>query len=1017
MVAQQTAAEPPPPARRTEGSNEPAREQALLAIVDGLRAELTRAPSASTRLGDALERDLGLDSLARVELLLRIQRSFNVDLPTEVLERAETVADIAAALDAAQPRAQRATASLTKPASAVQSRGVDAQIAAGQHAAGQKAAGQKAAGQQAAGQQAAGEQAAGEQAAGEQAAGEQAAGEQAAERPQGEPRDARTLLDVLDWRLAREPDRVEIVHLADAGDEAISFRELAESARRVACGLQARGLEKGQTVAIMLPTGSAYFHVYFGIMIAGGVPVPIYPPARASQIEEHVRRHQRILANAGAVMLVTVAQARLVARVLQAQLPAMREVVDADELLRAQGTPHPVPVEPADIAFIQYTSGSTGDPKGVVLTHANLLANIRAMGKALRVTPDDVFVSWLPLYHDMGLIGGWLATMYYGVTLVVMSPLAFLSRPSRWLRAISEHRGTLSAAPNFAYELCAKRIDDDELAGLDLSSWRLVLNGAEPVLPETIERFVARFAPHGLNPQAFTPVYGLAECSVGLAFPEPGTGPRIDAVDRVAFATDRRAQPASPGDAHALRFVSCGRAIPGHELRVVDDRDRDLPDRVEGRLLFRGPSATAGYRDNPAATQALIRDGWLDSGDRAYLAEGDLYLTGRVKDIVIRAGRNVYPHEVEEAVGEVAGVRKGCVAVFGSTDPASGTERLIVLVETRETDPAVRERLSTAIRERTVDTLGEPADAIVLAPPHTVLKTSSGKIRRAACRELFEAGRVGAGASAVRWQIVRVAARAVVPALRRALRRLGEIAFGVRAWVVFSLLTPPAWIACALAPTPRAAWRVCGAFARTLLRATGTPLVVTGREHLQRDRACIVVANHASYLDGVVMVAALPGPFAFVAKRELLDNWVARIFLQSLGAIFVERFEAHQSVRDAERLQGAVREGRSLLFFPEGTFRRTPGLLQFRLGAFVVAANSGVEVVAVAVRGTRAALADERMMPTRATIEVRVAAPIAPPIAPAPDPTDAFTTAIALRNAARAHIVAHSGEPDLEIGV
>lgn len=269
---------------------------------------------------------------------------------------------------------------------------------------------------------------------------------------------------------------------------------------------------------------------------------------------------------------------------------------------------------------------------------------------------------------------------------------------------------------------------------------------------------------------------------------------------------------------------------------------------------------------------------------------------------------------------------------------------------------------------------------------------------------------MGAGGRAARWQMARIAAGSALPMLRRGLARLGEIAFGLRAWVAFALLAPLGWLACVLAPSRRAAWSAGGAFARALLRATGTPLRVDGLERLPRDRACVLAVNHASYLDGVIMVAVLPGDYAFVAKRELLGNWVARVFLQSLGAIFVERFDAHQSVRDAERLEGAAREGRSLLFFPEGTFRRAPGILPFRLGAFVVAANSGAEVVPVALRGTRAVLPGDRLIASRGAIEVVIGAPVSPRA----EAATAFEAAISLRDAARAHIVAHAGEPDLD---
>jgi len=321
--------------------------------------------------------------------------------------------------------------------------------------------------------------------------------------------------------------------------------------------------------------------------------VPIYPPARPSQLEEHVQRHARLLDNARAVLLVTVPQGRLVARLLQASVPGLRQVVTPRQLAAQGGAPRPVPVTGEDIAFIQYTSGSTGHPKGVVLTHANLLANIRAMAQAIEATPADVFVSWLPLYHDMGLIGAWLGSLYVGMPLVVMAPLAFLADPLRWLRAIQQWGGTLTAAPNFAYELCLKRIPDPAASGLDLRTLRLAFNGAEAVLPTTVRRFAERFAPCGLRPEAIAPVYGLAEASVGLLFPPLGRVVPIDAVRREAFTRAGRAEPASPGDAGALRFVACGRPLAGHEVRIVDAAGQAVGERVEGRLEFRGPSATA----------------------------------------------------------------------------------------------------------------------------------------------------------------------------------------------------------------------------------------------------------------------------------------------------------------------------------------------------------------------------------------------------------------------------------------
>jgi acyl-CoA synthetase (AMP-forming)/AMP-acid ligase II len=275
-----------------------------------------------------------------------------------------------------------------------------------------------------------------------------------------------------------------------------------------------------------------------------------------------------------------VAQAKPVARMLQAAVPSLAAIVTPQELTThrtTQAAPHYRP-QPDDIAFLQYTSGSTGDPKGVVLTHANLLANIRALGQAAQVTADDVFVSWLPLYHDMGLIGAWFGSLYHGIPLVLMSPLAFLARPMLWLQMLSRHRGTISSAPNFAYELCVRHVDSATLAQLDLSAWRLAFNGAEPVSPATLEAFAACFARCGLRPQAIAPVYGLAESSVGLTMPPPGRGPRIDLILHDPFAREGKALPASvataaDAGAETLSIPSCGHALPGHQVRIVDEAE------------------------------------------------------------------------------------------------------------------------------------------------------------------------------------------------------------------------------------------------------------------------------------------------------------------------------------------------------------------------------------------------------------------------------------------------------------
>jgi 1-acyl-sn-glycerol-3-phosphate acyltransferase len=921
----------------------------LLGVVSQLAAELQpgRKQLLPVTLDSSLDRDLGLDSLARMELLIRIERTFEVMLSEQVLAGAETSRDLLrAVLSAGSPKRPRITPDVVKPA--------------------------------------------------------------ALKKADAAAHSAQTLVEVLDRHVLTHPDRPHILLYGEADHpEKITYQALKQGAEAVAAGLRQRGLEPGQTVAIMLPTSREYFFSFFGILLGGGIPVPLYPPVRPTQIEEHLRRHKGILSNAQATMLITVPEAQQLARLLKAQVEGLRSVVTVQEFSARVGEFNPPLLRSQNIAFLQYTSGSTGDPKGVVLTHANLLANIRAMGEAVQADSTDVFVSWLPLYHDMGLIGAWFGSLYYACQLVLMSPLAFLARPEQWLWTIHRHRGTLSPSPNFGYELCLRKISDRDINGLDLSSWRIAFNGAEPVSPETVQHFSERFSHYGFRPDAMTPVYGLAESSVGLAFPPLGRGPVIDRIQREPIISSGQALPALETDTKVLRFVACGQPLPGHQIRIVDPTDRELPERQEGRLHFRGPSVTSGYFRNPGETRRLFHGDWLDSGDLAYMAGGDVYLTSRVKDIIIRGGRNIYPYELEEAVGEIPGIRKGCVAVFGSTDPASSTERLVVLAETRETDSETLKQLYTRINSVAVDLLAMPPDDVVIVPPHTLLKTSSGKIRRAASRDLYEQGRIGKPQRAVWWQLTRLVLGGILPQLRRVRRMANDVLYASYAWTLFGLVAPVTWLLVALLPRSGWRWTVARGSVRLLARFSRTPIMVHGLDNLPRDRNIVLVANHLSYLDGFVLVAALPIEFGFVAKVELTGYFTIRLLLSRMDVEFIERFDVERGVADARRVSQAAARGKSLLFFPEGTFQRMPGLLPFHMGAFVTAAEAGMPVVPVTIRGTRSKLRSGSLLPRRGAVSVTVGKPIIP------GGSD-WSAAIELRDAAREDILRHCGEPELD---
>ena len=926
----------------------PSREPELLVVVRELVRELhpQRLKRGDVTLASRLDRDLGIDSLGRTELVLRIERIFRVRLAVTAVAEMETVRDLLAAVDQAAPGGPVTLApDVTTHA--------DIPLI-------------------------------------------------------GQPDQAQTLTEMLDWHVENHPDHLHVTVLQDENTVlgTMSYRDLQTAARAVAQGLISRDIVPGDRIAMMLPTSTDFFASFFGILYAGGVPVPIYPPARMAQLEEHMRRQIVILRNAGARMLVTVPEGRTLAVLLRSQVETL-EGVETVATLSAERSAHPLPPlnDPQALGLMQYTSGSTGDPKGVMLTHRALLENVRSMGNAMEATSADVFVSWLPLYHDMGLIGAWLGCCYFGARLYVMSPISFLVRPATWLWTMHKYRATFSGGPNFAFELCASRIDEADLAGLDLSALRFVVDGAEPISPPTLRRFQERFTRYGMGAGVVSPSYGLAENCVGLCFPPAGRGPLIDRIKRDSLARQGYAEPADADDPDAIEIVACGHPIRSNEVRVVDDAGREVGERHEGMLEFRGPSVTKGYFRNEAKTKELFHDGWVKSGDRAYIAGGDIHITGRVKDIIIRAGRNTYPQEIEEAVSAIPGIRKGGVAAFGSPDPSTGTERLIVMAETKETDSAARAALVAKAHEAVTAIAGSAADDIVLVAPRAVPKTSSGKVRRSSAKELYETGRTDVKQHALWWQIVRLSLSSAGRSVSRIARMIGDTLYAAWWWLVIALGFLLAWIAAVTLPTLSMRWAALRAIARGALAAVGIPVTVEGIEHIP-DGNAVIVFNHASYTDAIVLAAVLPGEPAFVAKKELSEQFFAGALLRRLGVQFVERFDAAASLADAQAVTDMARRGRLFVFFPEGTFTRRAGLLGFYLGAFKVAAETGLPVVPGALRGTRTMLRGDQWFPRRTPISVAIGEPIIP------SGTD-FSAMLALRDAARAAILARVGEPDL----
>jgi fatty-acyl-CoA synthase len=929
-----------------------------------------------------LERELGLGSVERVELALRLGDACGVRLPDQVVAEADTVQDLIDALlhsirmglressgtEADREELRAATVvPAAIPTSPVQRANLEQEI-----------------------------------------------------------RSATTLTEILRLRGIGEPTRAHIL-LYEESDQprTITFGELYQRASAVGGELQRRGLEPGQTVAIMLPTCAEFFFTFAGILLAGGIPVPIYPPFRADRIAEYASRQANILRNAECRFLITFRQAEGLARLLKPRVPMLREVLNAQRLASAPVPPESTstkwrPVENLshqacgeDIAFLQYTSGSTGDPKGVVLTHANLLANIRSMVAGIELRAEDVAISWLPLYHDMGLIGAWFVPLFSGIPVVVMSPLAFLSRPERWLRAIQRHRGTISPAPNFAFELCVRKIAEQDLQGLDLSSWRAAFNGAEAVHADTIEGFAARFAPYGFRREALVPVYGLAEATLGVSARRMGTGYRVDRIRRDAFESEGTAIPTEADDPAVLEFVSAGRPLPDVEVRIVGTDGRDVGERIEGRLWFRGPSATSGYYRNPEATRELVRgDGWLDSGDRAYWADQEIYITGRAKDVIIKAGRNLYPHEIEDVAGRVDGVRTGCVVAFGAPDERSGTERLVVVAEVRHGGEG--KRIAAEITRAVDEAMSLPPDLVELLPPQSISKTSSGKLRRSETRRLYLEGQLGKKLAPPWMQVAKLAAGSAAPRawelLKRGGTRVVEILYGVYVLAAFTFVLIPLWLIVAATPDRERAARRTHAGARLMLFAAGIPVRVAGAETLAEmaeSGPWIFAPNHSSYLDILVTLAVLPSGVRFVAKSEVATMPLVGTIARRSGQFVFDRSDAQARIEQAAEVDAALKRDESVVVYPEGTFTPILGIRPFQLGAFKAAVDTQRPICPVAVRGARQILRDGTYLPRPG----RVTVAFGPLVTPEHGASDEWHEIIRLRDATREIIAKNTGEP------
>ena len=539
-----------------------------------------------------------------------------------------------------------------------------------------------------------------------------------------------------------------------SSEASFSYTALERASARYGGALQALGLQKGERVALILPAAEDFVLCFFGAMRAGIVPVPIYPPLGLGQLQGYLDNTRHIVAKSGARALVTTNQIKRMLGTVQAACPALEQVVAVEAIRESLEPLKPVKLTGDDIAFLQFTSGSTSRPKGVTLTHANLMANVKCIThNGLHMSGDDVGVSWLPLYHDMGLIGFVLAPLIYRTPIVFLPPLLFLKRPVSWLQAMTRHKGTISFGPNFAYALCVKRIRERELERIDLSSWRVAGCGAEPIRPETLEAFAESFGKVGFSKNALLPSYGMAESSLAISFTELNEGMKTLSVDGETLWADNVAKQVPDDHERAVRLVSCGKKFADHDIAIFapDDTESTTPlaeDHV-GELRIKGPSVMKGYWEDAERSRDAFANGWLKTGDLGLLHEGRVFICGRSKEVIIVNGRNYYPQDIEWEASHVDGVRKGNVVAFGARDNTErDRERVVVAFEVQDApknlDPKdlarQKQPLGTAVRKAVLDGMGLSLDDVVPLAPGVLPKTSSGKLQRAKTRELYESG-------------------------------------------------------------------------------------------------------------------------------------------------------------------------------------------------------------------------------------------------------------------------------------
>lgn len=553
----------------------------------------------------------------------------------------------------------------------------------------------------------------------------------------------KTIVDVLKGFCESAPERIAItLQHPDQPDIHITYRELVERSNDYAVAYARGGVRPGDLVILILPHGQEIVYSFWGAILHGAIP-SIMPFLTEKLAPERYRADMSALfAFSRPSAAVTYPEFAAGCREIASESNSSLQQVFVTTSIPRQETPDFAALagtsrRSTDTAVIQHSSGSTGLQKGIALSHRAIFNQLDALGAALRLAPEDVIVSWLPLYHDMGLIASFMLPILNGVRVIQMSPFDWVREPWRMLRAISDYHGTLAWMPNFAYNFCARKIRDRHLEGIDLSSWRVCVNGSEPAMLNSHRTFYERFKSYGLRFETLQVGYGMAENVVHATLTTPGEPPYVEEIDRESFAAERVARPAS-GGRPTLVMMSCGKSIPNTTIRIVDEKGDDLPERHVGEIALKSNCMLNEYYHRPELTaQAFTADGWFKSGDYGYVVNGEVFVAGRKKDLIIVGGKNVYPQDLEVIAGEVPGVRAGRTVAFGLYDEAEGTEIVVICAETDAADPDEQERIANGIRDRVTMNSAIAVRRVQLVPPGWILKTSSGKVARAGNKERF----------------------------------------------------------------------------------------------------------------------------------------------------------------------------------------------------------------------------------------------------------------------------------------